>query len=102
MKRMTAGDTSQAIRGWTSKAEAALRNPAMAPSGLRLVDPAIRAPAPVNSVVLIGSYPPRRCGIATFTADVRDALLGASPGLSCDVFAMNDAGGPYAYGSEVV
>ena len=74
----------------------------MAPPGLRLVDPAASVAPPVKSVVLIGSYPPRRCGIATFTADVRDALLAASPSLRCDVFAMDDAGGPYAYGSEVV
>jgi len=74
----------------------------MAPPGLRLVDPAAGLAPAVKSVVLIGSYPPRRCGIATFTADVRDALLAASPTLRCDVVAMNDAGGPYAYGPEVV
>ena len=74
----------------------------MAPSGLRLVDPPLSVAPDVKSVVLIGSYPPRRCGIATFTADVHDALLAASPTLRCDVFAMNDDGGPYAYGPEVV
>ncbi len=74
----------------------------MAPPGLRLVDPAATGAPAIKSVVLIGSYPPRRCGIATFTCDVRDALLAASPTLRCDVFAMNDAGGPYAYGPEVV
>jgi glycosyltransferase involved in cell wall biosynthesis len=74
----------------------------MAPPGLRLVDPAAGAAPLVKSVALIGSYPPRRCGIATFTADVRDALLAASPNLRCDVFAMNDVATPYTYGPEVV
>ncbi len=76
----------------------------MALSGLRLVNtPAgqsTTAKEP-SSVVLIGSYPPRRCGIATFTADVRDALISARPQLRCDVFAMTDSGGPYAYPEEV-
>ena len=55
----------------------------------------------VRSVALIGNYPPRRCGIATFTADVHDALRAARPDLACDVYAMTDAGGAYDYPSEV-
>jgi glycosyltransferase involved in cell wall biosynthesis len=53
-------------------------------------------------VALIGNYPPRRCGIATFTADVRDALIAADPNLICDVYAMTDTDGGYAYPREVV
>ena len=55
----------------------------------------------VRSVALIGNYPPRRCGIATFTADVHDALLEARPDLVCDVYAMTDEGGGYDYPPEV-
>ena len=55
----------------------------------------------VRSVTLIGNYPPRRCGIATFTADVRDALVEARPDLVCDVIAMTDIPGGYAYPAEV-
>ncbi|HUO23482.1 MAG TPA: glycosyltransferase family 4 protein [Caulobacteraceae bacterium] len=73
----------------------------MTPPGLRLVDTPRLASQALSSAVLIGSYPPRRCGIATFTADVRAALMSAKPDLRCDVFAMNDEGGPYDYPSEV-
>ena len=76
----------------------------MTAPGLRLIastDRTGRAPAAVKSVVLIGNYPPRRCGIATFTADVREALVTADPTLVCDVIAMTDAGASYAYPPEV-
>ena len=56
----------------------------------------------VRSVTLLGNYPPRRCGIATFTYDVREALVAARPELTCDVIAMTDAGGPYDYPPEVI
>jgi glycosyltransferase involved in cell wall biosynthesis len=52
-------------------------------------------------MVLIGSYPPRRCGIATFTRDVHQSLESARPRLRCEVFAMTDQGGPYDYPPEV-
>ena len=60
-----------------------------------------QARAEPASVVLIGSYPPRRCGIATFTKDVYESLVAARPDLKCDVFAMTDQGGPYDYPPEV-
>jgi glycosyltransferase involved in cell wall biosynthesis len=55
----------------------------------------------VRSIVLIGDYPPRRCGIATFTADVHDALLEARPHLKCEVYAVTDIEGAYRYPAEV-
>jgi glycosyltransferase involved in cell wall biosynthesis len=77
--------------------------PPPAPS-LRLIE-SVKAGAglhqPIRSVALIGNYPPRRCGIATFTADVREALLEARPDLVCDVYAMTDPGESYAYPEEV-
>ena len=55
----------------------------------------------IKRVVLIGNYPPRRCGIATFTADVREALTNAFPDMVCDVVAMTEEGEHYEYPEEV-
>ena len=55
----------------------------------------------VRRVAMIGNYPPRRCGIATFTSDVRAALTAAREDLICDVTAMRDAGDANAYPAEV-
>jgi glycosyltransferase involved in cell wall biosynthesis len=77
---------------------------AMSPTTLNVIafDHSAGVPATkINRVVLIGNYPPRRCGIATFTADVREALITAYPSLSCDVVAMTDEGGQYDYPEEV-
>ena len=56
----------------------------------------------LKRVVLIGSFPPRRCGIATFTSDVLDALKTAAPELDCRVIAMTDEGQTYDYGPDVM
>lgn len=55
----------------------------------------------LKRVVLVGNYPPRRCGIATFTADVRNSIVQASPLTSVDVIAIDD-GDAYDYGSDVI
>jgi glycosyltransferase involved in cell wall biosynthesis len=44
----------------------------------------------LSRVALIGNFPPRRCGIATFTSDSRDALALARPDVTVDVYAMDD------------
>ena len=62
----------------------------------------LSAPTRIRRVVLVGSFPPRRCGIATFTCDVREALLAEAPETAVDVIAMTDEGGTHAYGDEVV
>lgn len=50
-------------------------------------------------VALIGDFVPRRCGIATFTHDLAEALRSA--GLQVDVVAMSDQPG-YEYPQDVV
>lgn len=59
------------------------------------------APQPIGRLALIGNFPPRRCGIATFTGDVHDALTAAYPTLACDVYAMTDEGAAYDYPAAV-
>ncbi len=46
--------------------------------------------------IFIGSYPPRECGIATFTEDVR-AAYDVSTGFSSDVIAITDRDNVYDY-----
>lgn len=54
----------------------------------------------LKKIALVGNYPPRRCGIATFTSDVYQSLVSA--GLHCDVISVSDSPGSYEYGPEVV
>lgn len=56
----------------------------------------------IRNIVLVGSYPPRRCGIATFTADIRAALEKAAPEARVSVVAMLDPGGRYDFSPEVI
>jgi glycosyltransferase involved in cell wall biosynthesis len=51
----------------------------------------------VKHIALIGNHLPRRCGIATYTADVHMALARRYPAVRVDVWAMNDAGKTYDY-----
>jgi glycosyltransferase involved in cell wall biosynthesis len=53
-------------------------------------------------VLLLGSYPPRECGIATFTHDVYESFRRA-PGLASDVIAIDEPGGEMRrYPAQVV
>src|ERR1700722_1182942 len=54
-------------------------------------------PAPVGSVAFLGNHPPRQCGIATFTHDIRNAVAQEYSQTDCPVLAMNDHGKPYDY-----
>ncbi len=54
----------------------------------------------MRTIILIGTYPPRRCGIATFTAELRNSLVSAASDLSCRVIAMTDED-RYDYPAEV-
>lgn len=56
----------------------------------------------INHVAIVGNHPPRMCGIATFTQDVREALVAARLGLVADVYAMDEPGSLHAYPAQVV
>lgn len=51
---------------------------------------------PLRRIALIGTSVPRQCGIATFTDDMRSALVGEASALSCITVAVTDSG-TYAY-----
>lgn len=55
-----------------------------------------------NHVAIVGNHPPRRCGIASFTDDVRQALIAARLDLRADVYAMDEPGSLHAYPGNVV
>ena len=54
-----------------------------------------------SKVAILGNYPPRKCGIATFTRDLRDAVAAARPDWHCPVITVTDPGCTYEYPSEV-
>ncbi|HEY2573103.1 MAG TPA: glycosyltransferase family 4 protein [Verrucomicrobiaceae bacterium] len=48
-------------------------------------------------IAFLGGYEPRRCGIATFTTDLCEAVAAAAPGSECFAGAMNDRVEGYRY-----
>lgn len=54
----------------------------------------------MNKIALIGNYPPRKCGIATFTHDLNEGLK--ENGVTTAVVAMNDGLNNYSYPADVV
>ena len=55
----------------------------------------------IRKIALIGDYLPRKCGIATFTADLCRAVAGQYPSVDCTVGAVNDVAEGYNYPPEV-
>lgn len=49
----------------------------------------------------MGTYGPRRCGIATFTSDLAAAVVGDDRRVSPTVLAITEPGGAYEYPAEV-
>ena len=58
-------------------------------------------PGDPGSIALLGNYPPRECGIATFTSDLLAALRDHAGLTECYAVAMNDVPGGYGYSPEV-
>ena len=55
----------------------------------------------VRTIAFLGDYPPRKCGIATFTSDLLGAIAARNPLCRCFAVPVNDAGQSYQY-PEVV
>jgi len=66
--------------------------------------PTEKALTPQNGVVriaFVASAVPRRCGIATFTADLMAAVKAADPAVRCIAAAIDEPNAARAYGPEV-
>ncbi|VWX46883.1 glycosyltransferase family 4 protein [Novosphingobium sp. 9U] len=68
-----------------------------------------KAPAPSSEtkpirVALIGTYTPRKCGIATFTADIAEKLREFHAEVGVEVYALDDPSAPLSYdaGTQVI
>ena len=55
----------------------------------------------IQKIAFLGDYLPRKCGIATFTTDLRCAFAKQFPQLQCLVVPVNDVAGGYDYPAEV-
>jgi glycosyltransferase involved in cell wall biosynthesis len=61
----------------------------------------MQQPSAIRKVAFLGDYLPRKCGIATFTTDLRCAVAKEFPQLQCLVVPVNDFVDGYAYPAEV-
>ncbi|MBN2048816.1 MAG: glycosyltransferase family 4 protein [Spirochaetales bacterium] len=55
----------------------------------------------LRKIAFLGDYLPRKCGIATFTSDLRTAVAREIPQADCLVVPVNDIEGGYEYPAEV-
>src|SRR5438270_7245559 len=55
----------------------------------------------ISRIALLGNHLPRKCGIATFTTHLSEAIHSIASDLDCFVLAMNDAPHQYAYPGAV-
>jgi len=58
-----------------------------------------RGTTPFRHLALIGNALPRKCGLATYTSHVADALRDLYPGMTVDHYAMDDGTGVFYPGS---
>ena len=54
-----------------------------------------------RKIAFLGDYLPRKCGIATFTTDLRCAVAAKIPMTQCPVVPVNDLAAGYNYPGEV-
>ncbi|MFX0186447.1 MAG: glycosyltransferase family 4 protein [Candidatus Hodarchaeota archaeon] len=55
----------------------------------------------LKNIAFIGNYLPRKCGIATFTTDLLQAVSNEAPEISCWALTMNDKPQGYSYPKQV-
>ena len=55
----------------------------------------------ISKIAFLGDYLPRKCGIATFTTDLRCAVAAEFPAMQCLVVPVNDLAEGYDYPAEV-
>src|SRR5205809_499496 len=58
-------------------------------------------PSNTKHIAFLGDYVPRRCGIATFTADICEAIAAECPEAQCIVGSVNDRAEGYEYPERV-
>ena len=56
---------------------------------------------PLRRIAIIGNSLPRRCGIATFTTDLQQAISASRPNLETCIVAMTDHAQTYGYPDTV-
>jgi len=69
--------------------------------GLRRHDVTVPGIPPDLKIAFVSSNLPRRCGIATFSADLMAAVKAADPGVTCSVAAIDEPSETRLYGDEV-
>jgi glycosyltransferase involved in cell wall biosynthesis len=57
----------------------------------------VKTESSVRTIAFLGNYLPRKCGIATFTADLLGAVSARDPQSHCFAVPVNDADGCYRY-----
>ncbi|PKP93649.1 MAG: glycosyl transferase family 1 [Alphaproteobacteria bacterium HGW-Alphaproteobacteria-16] len=57
--------------------------------------------ARIDHLAMIGNFVPRKCGLATFTADSVTALQGRYPSMRIDIYAMDNQPGELVYPPQV-
>ena len=61
----------------------------------------MQLPSAIRKIAFLGDYLPRKCGIATFTTELRCAVAAEFPAMQCLVVPVNDLAGGYDYPAEV-
>jgi glycosyltransferase involved in cell wall biosynthesis len=55
------------------------------------------APLQPRRIALVGTYTPRKCGIATFGTDIFEKLAEYHPHIQVDIYALDDPANPLTY-----